>query len=1295
MSVCDTIELAGLGRPFQLGMLYDCRRDVLIPGITLWDADMLQKNINIRPQPNTEFKIIASDSTEAKAEALHVSASLEASFMGGLVSVKGSAEFLNDKKKSKNQSRVTLQYRTTTRFEQLTMEHLGTGNFQHCNVFQEGSATHVVTAVLYGAQAFFVFDREVTSNENHQEIQGSLQATIKVIPMVSIEGQASLKMTETEQQEADKFNCTFHGDFALDNNPVSFQDAIKVYSNLPRLLGENGKHAVPMTVWLYPLKNLDSTAAQLVREISIGLVRQSQRILDEIDEADIQCQDLMKDEIAILFSEITTKLRKFKGLISEYKLVFQKKLCKLLPTIRGGGTEEQELVTTLNSKERSPFQSALITEYLSDREREMNVIRSYLEIMKEIRVTKSSSELDKVVLHSRNEFVVAFVFSSLSGDGKYLQDLESYLKDEAKSTGSDTSYEAKSASRQEHWFHSGEVTTLTRQSIRLFLDFMQANRDRENIEFCIASVPNKSITASSIHVYEKGTLIDAQFLLPCKPPSPNVLKLEHDRVHLQINPPTIGESFVVSYRILYQNSEGSDWKEIGTDGKATDVTISRLHPHTEYIFSCKAVCRPGVSLASDATEFVRTRPCSPPGPPNEKSSGAESITITWDIPTAVGDDVSVINYDVEYRQHMEDDTKSKPWECEKASSRECTLDGLKMNTTYSIRVLANTGKSGKSLPSPETTITTSGPDAKSEKKKSAQGKSERFLEQSYCLEKGNPSVYQVDLERKYGENVDFFQYMFGRKVEDVKNKVILLLGSTGAGKTTLVNVMINYILGVKWEDQYRYKLIHEVTNRTQAESQTSVVTSYELYNQPGFQIPYSLTIIDTPGFGDTRGMAQDKLITEQVKRFLCSPLGVEHIDAVCFVVQASLARLSANQKYIFDSILSIFGKDVGENIMVLVTFADSDKIPVLEAIKAAELPCQKNKKGQPTHFKFNNSTVYVQKRDIDRHTEEVDSDEDDDEDCDEEEKMKSIVWSTTFKQMKMFFKALGSTEGKDLTLTKKVLEERERLENATARLTPQITAGLAKLSEIKSIKQCLENEDEMMKQNKSFEKEVEVLRAIRSNVNFFATNCNSCLFTCHSGCFLPEGDNVHTCAVMDENGMCVICPKNCPPSVHLREKALWTYETKMEKKTIEELKKNFMEAQGKFMNTKEMLEKLEDDFYEIEDKLMYLIKLSSNCMKRLNEIALKPSSMSTFEYIEILIRTEEDEKRPGFEDRILGLRKMKQEAEILDKIARGEDILPQERRLVKQKLYRMKKSAQHVKKVKAVLNALAKGEKEP
>ncbi|XP_073720506.1 uncharacterized protein [Misgurnus anguillicaudatus] len=1281
MSDFDTIELACLGRPFQLGMLYDCRRDVLIPGITLWDAEMLQKNINVRPQPNTDFKIITSDSSEDKKQALNVSASLEASFLCGLVSVKGSADFFNDKKKSRHQSRVSLQYRTTSRFEQLTMEHLGAGNFKHCNVFEEGSATHVVTALLYGAQAFFIFDREVSSNENYQDIQGDLQASIKLIPLISIEGQASLKMSESEQEKTNKFSCTFHGDFALDNNPVTYLDAIKVYSELPKLLGENEEKAVPMTAWLYPLKKLDSAAAQLVREISVGLVRRAQRIIDELDDCDIQCQDMMKENIAIQFPEIKSKLRKFKDLCSEYKLVFQKRLCKLLPSIRGGGNEEQDLVDVLNSKERSPFQSALIAEYLKDREREINVVRSYQEIMNQVPLLSSSNDLDKVVLNATNDYVIVFALSSLNEKETYLTDLENYLKKPSCNKGDPLSYEPGSTMKVEKWFSSGDVTALTRKNIQAFLDFKQANDKRRNIEFGIASIPDKLSTAASIHVFERGRLVSSQYELPSKPPTPNILSAEHDRIHLQITPPERGAGCVDSYCISYQSKQNPEWTEMYTDGISDKVTVKDLEPHKEYQFSCKAVCRPGQSLPSDATSFFQTRPCAPPGTPIIKRVEAESATVAWDVPTSVGEDVLVTEYVLEFREFKKDQENKMPWMSVKSTYRECTLQRLKENTDYTIKVFANCGGDGISLPSTESVFSTS-----SESKWSGKDGSELFLKQSARIHKGNPSIYTLTLHKKIGENVSFNQYVFGKKVEDVKNKVILLLGSTGAGKTTLLNVMINYILGVKWQDAYRFKLINEVTNRTQAESQTSEISSYELYNQAGFQIPYSLTIVDTPGFGDTRGIAHDKQIMEQMKSFLCNPLGIDHIDAVCFVVQASLARLSANQKYIFDSILSIFGKDIAENIMILVTFADGKDIPVLEAIKAADLPCQKNKKGQPTHFKFNNSSVFADKR-----AEEPtasDNDSDDSEEGGDDQKYNEMVWTSTFKQMRVFFKALGAIESKDLTMTIKVLDERARLENAMASLTPQITAGLSKLSEIKKLKQCLKNESENMEQSENFEQEVEVVHAVRTPVNCFTMNCNSCFFTCHSNCFLPQEDSESTCAAMGNDGYCVMCPENCHYSKHLREKVMWSYETKTEKKTINELKENFMKAKGKFMDSRQMLDALEDEFKVIEDKLMKLIKLSSDCLRRLDEIALKPKSLSTAEYLNILIKTEEEEKKPGFEDRIIGLEKMKEEALIVEKIARGENLLENERCIMVDRKKRMEVVAQKIMKMKNVVRAL-------
>uniref|UniRef100_A0A667ZTH0 Septin-type G domain-containing protein n=1 Tax=Myripristis murdjan TaxID=586833 RepID=A0A667ZTH0_9TELE len=197
------------------------------------------------------------------------------------------------------------------------------------------------------------------------------------------------------------------------------------------------------------------------------------------------------------------------------------------------------------------------------------------------------------------------------------------------------------------------------------------------------------------------------------------------------------------------------------------------------------------------------------------------------------------------------------------------------------------------------------------------------------------------------------RYSFGKESLR-RNRTIMVLGAAGSGKSTLINGMINYIIGVEWKDSFRFKLTDEGQLRSQAESQTSEVTVYKVNHQEGFKTDYSLTIVDTPGFGDTRGIERDKVITEQLRNLFSAKLGVSEIDAVCFVAQASLRRLTPTQKYVFDSMLSIFGKDVAENIRILVTFADGQRPPVLEAIIASEVPCPKTNKGVPVHFKFNN-----------------------------------------------------------------------------------------------------------------------------------------------------------------------------------------------------------------------------------------------------------------------------------------------------------------------------------------------------
>ncbi|KAF3853047.1 hypothetical protein F7725_013735 [Dissostichus mawsoni] len=97
----DLMNVAALGRPFTLGMLYDARKDELVPGLTLWDSETLHASITETSQHSSSFERSSSDSTESKSNMLDIEASLEASVLGGLIEVGGSAKYLNDQKKFK------------------------------------------------------------------------------------------------------------------------------------------------------------------------------------------------------------------------------------------------------------------------------------------------------------------------------------------------------------------------------------------------------------------------------------------------------------------------------------------------------------------------------------------------------------------------------------------------------------------------------------------------------------------------------------------------------------------------------------------------------------------------------------------------------------------------------------------------------------------------------------------------------------------------------------------------------------------------------------------------------------------------------------------------------------------------------------------------------------------------------------------------------------------------------------------------------------------------------------------
>jgi predicted GTPase len=143
----------------------------------------------------------------------------------------------------------------------------------------------------------------------------------------------------------------------------------------------------------------------------------------------------------------------------------------------------------------------------------------------------------------------------------------------------------------------------------------------------------------------------------------------------------------------------------------------------------------------------------------------------------------------------------------------------------------------------------------------------------------------------------------------------------------------------------------------QAVSQTEWITVYKIAPMKGSRLKYTLNIIDTPGFGDTRGIERDHAVVDQIRHLFSAKgeQGVLYLDAVCFIVKAPDARLTVVQKYIFHSIMSLFGKDIESNICTLITFADGAKPPVVASLKESKLPFG-------TTFQFNNSALFSENK---------------------------------------------------------------------------------------------------------------------------------------------------------------------------------------------------------------------------------------------------------------------------------------------------------------------------------------------
>ena len=150
---------------------------------------------------------------------------------------------------------------------------------------------------------------------------------------------------------------------------------------------------------------------------------------------------------------------------------------------------------------------------------------------------------------------------------------------------------------------------------------------------------------------------------------------------------------------------------------------------------------------------------------------------------------------------------------------------------------------------------------------------------------------------------------------------MLLIGETGSGKTSFLNLLCNSKLieelGTKVDtkklkqiDQYNDLEIEDSTERAMA-SKTSDAKFYDTE-----LCKMRMKVIDTPGFGDSRGLEKDK---ENVEKIIDALRGEDYINCVCLVINGRQSRMSASLKYVLSEVSSILPKEIFNNIIVVFT----------------------------------------------------------------------------------------------------------------------------------------------------------------------------------------------------------------------------------------------------------------------------------------------------------------------------------------------------------------------------------------
>ncbi|KAK7743328.1 hypothetical protein SLS62_010651 [Diatrype stigma] len=1143
----EVITQPALGQDVQLGMLYDARTMQFFAGVSLWDNTVVNEHQELKADKlqNSHYSLSYSLQEARNNNALNIEGSLGLDLK--LFSATGAAKYLNDNKSTMHEARVDVActiVRHTRRIPQETLAHM-----KYQNHLDNPRYTHFVAEVVEGGSAALTFARSCSSSEEVEKLTGGMKVTIVKIP---ISGNANIELSEEERRFFEDVRISYSG--AIAESVVNLEDALRVAREMPTKLA---KQLNTLSYKLLPLSVLDNKANRLIRSLDANLIAETAEALKSGVEVTLGLKELREQEVfKKQFPGIHAQILSFCRAFSTAETEFTKAARQLLPELRDGNTDENEKVNELRDViVLLESRASIAREYIDAKKTESSVLRTTVAALlahgfeDHLGGYTSRSMIDG----KGPRLLLSFGGSSI---GKRKHPLQTALEEGSPEPEDDVDERTEGEERvdedegndEEEWFENQNTVAAVRLGCNQLLQQRSLAIPNVPVIFGLASInkayrPGKrtksSTSVGDLILDDKGKLSIVTGKLAKEPTAP---KLEVDNQTITVTwlqerakpeqsvIPTTG--FIIKYR-----------RQPNADKDGAFPRAPEDEPFTEVLCGASETSWVLDSLSDDCDYAVAVSVQTNVG---ASEWSPTVVDRTAKLPSVASEMLDFFDRNKGRLPKVPTGPKAKPGD----------VPNVKPWDLYNPK----SGKKSLFLGTTEV--------------------ARRFITNGRF--EGEIALRIVDVAPEFRPDI---------KASEVgdhdKTIVAVFTGASGHGKSTEINAFISYLLGGDLEDPARVLVIDD-RGAKQYDSVTQIVTCFRIKPLTPIFEGKTLLIVDTPGFGDSRGIERDAFVTAAMSEFFKT---VNHVNAVIFTLRANEARttfLSPVSTYVF----SLFAKDVRGCLRTAYTFGDAGAPLARGALQELKWPVENGE------ISVNNSAFNL----------ELDGSQND------AIVRESWIYSVRgqFSIMHMLLRAapVSTRDSSEVTRNRMMLERRcEIAEKNILHTANEAQTLIAKLNALAEAVGKAPGQRVKIENDVSVEKPVQDGNA--------TTLCLDCNFTCHEVCaYGDDGDKINCQAMV--GGHCTVCKKKCKWDRHRNAQYIIVTEKQRQWVVPEDLIKTWNKANNSLEGA---LLGAMDTYLELQESLRSEIIRLAELSEKLTKSALLHDPSGLINYLETLYKT--------------------------------------------------------------------------